>query len=488
MLRKILVSAALAGALLVSSGCHHKVQNPLANIDSKQPDKGLFDRAMDSMRHGRYQEARTLLDTLINTYPDSEYIARAKLALGDAWYAEGGKAAWQEAESQYKDFQTFFPNLPEASEAQLKIATMHYREMEKPDRDYTEAERAAEEYRTLVQQYPDSPLVPQAKQKLREVQEILAERQFRIAHFYYLRDNLAASQARLESLIESYPLYSNVDEALFELGQLYEKEAAGLRKQKMPDALREKLVSQFEKKAIDAYSKIVTRYPAMERAGDAKRRLEALNAPVPEPTPEALAESKAEESSREKLKFVSRVTGNFKKRPNVAIASKVGEPNLNDEVVESAPAIVNGLTAQMNGLQAPPAQPTTATPSSSGPQASQSVGVEVVGSGNGAPAPNESAPGSANTTSAPAGNPGTAANRASSATAGSNAGTANSTEGAPPPQAPAQVNEIQKPTGEGVDVTKDPASGPQKAGKVDKKSESSSKKKKKKGLGRLNPF
>jgi outer membrane protein assembly factor BamD len=444
MVKKILVAAALAGALLVSSGCHHKVQNPLSNIDSKQPDKGLFDRAMDSMKHGRYQESRTLLDTLINTYPDSEYIARAKLALGDAWYAEGGKAAWQEAEAQYKDFQTFFPNLPEASEAQLKIATMHYRQMEKPDRDFAEAARAADEYRALIQQYPDSPLVPQAKQKLREVHEILAERQYRIAHFYYLRDNLAASQARLESLIESYPLYSQVDEALFELGQLYEKEAIAMRKQKIPDAQREKLVAQFEKKAIDAYSKIITRYPATDRVGDAKSRLKALNAPIPEPTAEALAESKAEEASREKVKMVARVTGNFKKHPNVALAAKTGEPNLNDETVESAPKMVQDLTNQINGVQ-----PT------------RDVGIQAVGTGTATPGPNEKAPGSQ---------------------------TQETTEGTPPPAAPAQVNEIQKPNGEGVDVTKAPATGPEKASKVDKKQESSSKKKKKKGLGKLNPF
>ena len=352
MVRKILVSAVLAGAVLASSGCHHKVQNPLANVDSKQPDKSLFDRSMESMKKARYQEARTLLETLINTYPDSEYIARAKLALGDAWYNEGGKAAWQQAESEYKDFQTFFPNLPEASEAQLKIASMHYREMEKPDRDYAEAQRAADEYKQLIQQYPDSPLVPQAKQKLREVQEILAERQFRIAHFYYLRDNLAASQARLQSLTESYPLYSASDEALFELGNIYEKEAAGLRKQKIPDAQKEKLVAQYEKKAIDAYSKIITRYPATDRVGDAKRRLEALKAPIPEPTAEALAESKAEESSRDKVKLVAKLTGNFKKHPNVAPSTKVGEPNLQEETVTSAPAIINDLSTQVSGVDA----------------------------------------------------------------------------------------------------------------------------------------
>jgi outer membrane protein assembly factor BamD len=439
MVRKILVSAVLASAALVSSGCHHKVQNPLANIDSKQPDKGLFDRAMESMKKGRYQESRTLLETLINTYPDSEYIARAKLALGDAWYAEGGKAAWGQAEVEYKDFQTFFPNLPEASEAQLKIASMHYRQMEKPDRDFAEAQRASEEYKALVQQYPDSPLVPQAKQKLREVQEVLAERQYRIAHFYYLRDNLAASQARLQSLTDSYPLYSGVDEALFELGNLYEREALGIQRQKIPDAQREKLVAQFEKKAIDAYSKIITRYPATDRVPDAKKRLEALKAPIPEPTPEALAESKAEEASREKLKMVAKVTGNFKKHPNVAPATKVGEPNMQDETITNAASIVNDLTKQLNS-----AQP------------SQSIGVQAVSGGTGTPGANDNAPGSQ--TSEP------------------------QTEGTAPKTAPAQVNEIQK-SGTGGQATAETVAAP-----VDPKQESSSKKKGKKGLRKLIPF
>jgi outer membrane protein assembly factor BamD len=447
MVRKIAISAVLAGALLMTGGCRHKVQNPLANIDSKQPDKALFDRAMDSMKKGRYQESRTLLDTLINTYPDSEYIARAKLALGDAWFAEGGKAAWQQAEVEYKDFQTFFPNLPEASEAQLKIATMHYREMEKPDRDFAEAVRAAEEYRGLIQQYPDSPLVPQAKQKLREVQEVLAERQFRIANFYFLRENLAASQARLESLIESYPLYSGADEALFELGATYEKETVAIKRQKVPDAQKEKLVAQFEKKAIDAYSRIVARYPATSRVGDAKRRLEALKAPIPEPSADAIAESKAEEASRGKMSMAEKVTGNFKKHPNVLAASKVGEPSLEDEKVESAPAKVKDIRDQMMG-----------------PQPSTSVGIQAIGTGTGTPAANQKAPSSQNQQTA--------------------------TEGTPPPPAPAQVNEVQKPTGEGVDVTEAPATAQEQKDqqKVDPKQESSSKKKNKKGLRKLIPF
>src|SRR6476661_10201757 len=185
MLRRIHLIAVLGVVLALTAACTNKKSvNPLAGVGSKQPDKVLFDKAMDAMRHNRFDVARLTLQTLINTYPDSEYIARAKLAVGDSWYAEGTTAAYQQAEVEYKDFQTFFPNLPEAAEAQLKIANMHYKQMEKPDRDFAEAQRAADEYKLMIQQYPESPLVPQAKQKLREVQEVLAERQYRIAHFY----------------------------------------------------------------------------------------------------------------------------------------------------------------------------------------------------------------------------------------------------------------------------------------------------------------
>src|ERR1700722_13248077 len=178
----------LALILALTVGCTNKKSaNPLANIGSKQPDKVLYDRAMDAMKHNRFDVARMTLQTLINTYPDSEFIARAKLSVADSWYAEGGSTARQQAEIEYKDFKTFFPNMPEAAEAQLKVANIHFEEMEKPDRDFTHAMRAEEEYRALIQEYPDSKLVPEAKQRLREVQEVLAEREYGIGKFYYLR-------------------------------------------------------------------------------------------------------------------------------------------------------------------------------------------------------------------------------------------------------------------------------------------------------------
>src|SRR5262250_1289733 len=184
---------ALAASLALTTACtNKKVDNPLAKVDSKQPDKVLFDRGMDAMKHNRFDMARLEMQTLINTYPDSEYIARAKLSLADSWYAEGGSGALAQAESEYKDFITFFPNMAEAAEAQLKIANIHYQQMEKPDRDYTHAVRAEEEYRNLILQFPDSKLLPEAKQRLLEVQEVLGEREYQIGRFYFLRQSYPA--------------------------------------------------------------------------------------------------------------------------------------------------------------------------------------------------------------------------------------------------------------------------------------------------------
>ena len=317
MLRRIPIIALLAALVFAVACTNKKVNNPLANVGSKQPDKVLFDRAMNAMKHNRFDVARITLQTLINTYPDSEYIARAKLAVADSWYAEGGSTSLAQAEAEYKDFETFFPNMPEAAEAQVKIANIHYQQMEKPDRDFTHAMRAEEEYRQVILQYPDNKkMVAEAKQRLLEVQEVIAEREYRVGRFYYLRESYPAAIARLQSLANKYPLYSKADEALFLLGQAYEGEIAMVRSKKFEETKKANMIQDLTKNAADAYSRILTRYPLMERTDDAKARLQALHQPVPRPTKQAIALNKREEDSRRETPMYKQVLRNFSKRPD----------------------------------------------------------------------------------------------------------------------------------------------------------------------------
>jgi outer membrane protein assembly factor BamD len=465
----------LLGALVFSVACtNKKVNNPLSNVGSKQPDKVLFDRAMDAMKHNRFDVARMTLQTLINTYPDSEFIARAKLAVGDSWYAEGGTAALSQAEIEYKDFETFFPNMPEAAEAQLKIANIHYQQMEKPDRDYTHAKRAEDEYRNLILQYPDSKLVPEAKQRLMEVQEVLGEREFEIGRFYYLRQSYPAAIARLTSLVERYPLYSHADEALYLLGQAYESEVAILRSKPFNEVAKARAIEEYTKRAADAYQKILTRYPVMDRAEDAKKRLAALHRPIPTPTPAAIAQNKAEEDSRRTTGMVTHVLHGFQKHPDVARATKVGEPPLVDPKGMSATEVAAAATRAMMGAPGAPGN--------------NSVSVEIPKDGTAAPPPNEAAPRSDSpspaTSDSGAASPAAAdANELKpNATPDSNELKVESPDGGQAVPPPAQVNEIQN------GAAAQPGGASSSSSSTTTGPTSTSKKKKKKGLGKLNPF
>jgi outer membrane protein assembly factor BamD len=450
--------------------------NPLAGVKSKQPDKELFDKAMIALKKGRYDVARLDLQTMLNTYPDSEYRMRAKLAVGDSWFKEGDSASLTQAEAEYKDFITFFPNAPEAAEAQMKVADIYYQQMEKPDRDYTNAQRAEQEYRAMINQFPDSQLVPRAKQKLRDVQEVLAERETQIGLYYGSRENYAASIARLQTVIDTYPLYSKSDQALLGIGDDYAGQAGNIQRAvSLPGAIRERLRAVYLDKAAAAYTRVITRYPMAPHVEDARDRLVAMNRPVPEPTPEALAENDAEERSRQPLRFTGKTFDIIRRGPSVVEAVHVGEPSLDDPKRTLAPdlnkqaqtifaAAVNAgkpdaATAAVTptGVNEPPRsdQPSQAPLQLENPSGGTGVGVEIV----------NAPPADPNAVIKPVGPASTALPAAEK-----------------PATAPEQVNDVKS-----TPTTSANAPGSKKK-KVDLDDESSSKKHKKKGLSRINPF
>src|ERR1700761_4707298 len=317
--------------------------NPLGNVNSRQPDKELFDKAMVAMKKGKFDVARLDLQTLLNTYPDTEYAMRAKLAVGDTWYKEGGSAALTQAEQEYKDFITFFPNTPEAAEAQMKVGDIYFQQMAKPDRDPQNVMHAESEYRQMIQQFPDSPLIPRAKQRLRDVQEVLASREFEIGQFYASHENWQATIARLQTVADSYPLFSHSDQTLITLGDAYVTQAQMADKLNLPP--KAELVKAYNDRAADAYDRVVTRYAMAPHVEDAKDRLIAMGRPVPEPTSAQLSESEAEEASRTTVKLKDRALLLVKQGPSTVRSARVGEPTLVDPTQTTAPQLRDSTVA-----------------------------------------------------------------------------------------------------------------------------------------------
>jgi outer membrane protein assembly factor BamD len=311
----------MCGLLLVSaSQCSaqifHKKKKTNKSTEASntvEPDKQLYDKAMDDIKHGKQEVGRLSLQTLINTYPDSEYLAKAKLAIADSYFKEGGSSNVTQAVAGYKDFIVFFPFMPEAAYAQMQVAMAHYNEMPKADRDNDHARLAEEEFQTFLQKYPKDPLVPQAEQHLREVQEVLAEGQFRIAYYYYVKGDRRAAVGRLMPLTQRYPLYSKSDTALWMLGDIFEKS---------------------ERKDIAGvyYGQIVRNYPLSKRADDAKGKLKAFGMPIPQPDPKAVAWMTAQQNApRPHESLIHKPLGILHSGPDIRMAAVSGTPQMEPE-------------------------------------------------------------------------------------------------------------------------------------------------------------
>jgi len=352
--------------------------------NTAEPDKQLYDKAMADIKKGKHEVGRLGLQTLINTYPDSEYLAKAKLAIADSYYKEGGTANIAQAINGYKDFIVFFPFLPEAAYAQMQVAMCNYNEMAKADRDDTHSLGAEEEFQTFLKKYPKDPLAPQAEQHLREVQEVLAEGQFRIAYYYYIKGDKRAAAGRLIPLVKRYPLYSKSDTSLWMLGDIFEK-------------------SERKDIAGSYYGQIVKNYPLSPKAGDAKGKLKDFGMPVPQPDPKAVEWMTAEQNTpRPKESFMHKGASIFHPGPDVHMAAAHGLPQLEADTSDQTFDVLSGGKATTGLTMGSSASSAGGASTGGSSSATSSEAVGVVKPGEPAPPGSTTEDPNSTTTSDPA--------------------------------------------------------------------------------------
>ena len=387
-LHSLVALAAVLSLLNTSCFKKKKYENPITK-DTQQPDKVLFDKAVADIERSRFEVARLTLNTLMNTYDTSEYLAKAKLAIADSWYREAGAHGLAQAEAEYKDFILFYPNMEESAEAQEKVCMIHYKQMEKADRDPKHAMRAEDECHLLLTQFPNSKFAPQVQQLLRNIQEDLAQHEWAAGHYYYHKNSFPSAANRLQGLTDAYPLFSMADTALWELGDSYNK-----------------MGSRFADKSAAAYAKIVRDYPLSPFVEDAKAKLEQMEKPIPQADPVAYARMKYEQENKTKVGIVSRVTGIVGHAPDLHAAAKAGTPStegLRPMTPVNVPVVVatapTGGTADI-GIQQ--VGDSTTLDSKPDARAVQPAGTAPAGTAPAAPAATTAAQTPANTTASTA--------------------------------------------------------------------------------------
>ena len=227
--------------VLFAAGCSSSSRG-VVPAGTTEPDKFLYDKGTDALNRKKWLTAREYLKQLNETYTASPLRPDAKLGIGDTYLGEGTAEALVLAINEFKEFLTFYPTNPRADYAQYKLGLAHFRQMRGPERDQTETREAVKEFEAFFERYPNSRLMPEVQEKLREAKDRLDEADYLVGFFYWRQKWYPGAIDRFKSVLKQDPAYTNRDAVYFHLADSLIK----MRKEAEALPYLEKLVQEFE--------------------------------------------------------------------------------------------------------------------------------------------------------------------------------------------------------------------------------------------------
>lgn len=215
--RNLLAVVAL-GTLLLSGGCHHRRPKEKAPRELV-PVAVLYEKGQHALQKKRPASARRYFDQILLREDAGEYKEKAEIATADAYMADHTLDAYTEAISRYQAFLAFHPTHPEAPYCQFRIGMAYLESVETPDRDMSSAHSARDAFQALVDNYPKSPFVDQAREKLTVIDNLLAAHEIKVGDFYLKNGHPKGAVARYRGVVEKYPSYWNLPLVYYRLGR-----------------------------------------------------------------------------------------------------------------------------------------------------------------------------------------------------------------------------------------------------------------------------
>ncbi len=161
-----------------------------------------YEEALSLLERKKYERSAEAFRKFKEDFPLSTYTPLAELRLGDSLYFDKNYA---ESIVQYEDFKKLHPIHPEIPYAIYQIGMCHFKQMASIDRDQTVTEKALEQFRYVVENFPQSKYTSDAKDRMQLCRRQLADQEYSVGYFYYRKGHYKAAQGRFEEILKKYP-------------------------------------------------------------------------------------------------------------------------------------------------------------------------------------------------------------------------------------------------------------------------------------------
>jgi outer membrane protein assembly factor BamD len=217
--------ALLAGLSLTLVGCDALDSiNPFADPKYKPevvpdvPADKLYNQGLSRLEDRDFDGATKRFEDLDKTYSYSEWSRKGLLMTAYANY-EGQK--YEEAITASRKYLQRHPASKDAAYAQYILAMSNYKQIPDVTRDQERSEKALVALQELVQKYPTSEYVADAKAKIQITRDQLAGKEMTIGRYYLEKRNYPAAINRFRDVVSKYQTTRHVEEALERLTEAY---------------------------------------------------------------------------------------------------------------------------------------------------------------------------------------------------------------------------------------------------------------------------
>lgn len=166
------------------------------------PADEQFQAATRLYEDGRYNRAVGAFQAFVFNYPQDLRVPDARWMAAESYYR---MEDWATAAQEYLNYQRDFPQGQRADEA-IYQAGQAYQEMSlRPELDQRDTERAINVYERLLVEYPSSEFVAEARERVDELSNKLAEKVYLNAEYYFDHEDFEAAEIYLADLIATFP-------------------------------------------------------------------------------------------------------------------------------------------------------------------------------------------------------------------------------------------------------------------------------------------
>ncbi|WP_075879556.1 outer membrane protein assembly factor BamD [Vreelandella massiliensis] len=214
---------ALALSLALLAGCASNGSTDSAD-DSEYAgieERELYESARAALDSNLYTTAIERLEALDTRFPFGPHAEQAQLELIYAYYEND---EWEEARAAASRFIRLHPDHPQVDYAYYlrglaawqagRFSLERLRLIDISKRDLGATRDAYNDFRELIQRYPNSEYAADAQQRIIYLREILARHELHVADYYLRRGAFVAAVERGRWVIENYPESNATHDAL----------------------------------------------------------------------------------------------------------------------------------------------------------------------------------------------------------------------------------------------------------------------------------